>query len=151
MAEDILPVPGRSLDLTPSLRAGLKAITVLAFLSFFAASFLFCYLAYKLVWHFYIKPATTTISTSSRHRGDDDDDDDDQAKAPQNQERREQLAVMNRLQELARRQNDLNERLKELQTSLQEAKSEQERDEIKRRLKRLQEEQQQRHQDTDRG
>jgi hypothetical protein len=84
MAEDILPVPGRSLDLTPSLRAGLKAITVLAFLSFFAASFLFCYLAYKLVWHFYIKPATTTISTSSRHRGDDDDDDDDQAKAPQN-------------------------------------------------------------------
>ena len=42
-----------------------------------------------------------------------------QARAPQNEERREQLAVMNRLQQLARRQQDLNERLKELQTSLQ--------------------------------
>jgi chemotaxis protein histidine kinase CheA len=56
---------------------------------------------------------------------------------------------MNRLQELARRQEDLNERLKELQASLQEAKSEQEREEIKRRLKRLQEEQQQMLADVD--
>lgn len=72
-----------------------------------------------------------------------------QAKAPQSQERREQLAVTNRLQELARRQQDLNERMKELQTSLQEAKTEQEREEIKRRLKRLQEEQQQMLADVD--
>lgn len=72
-----------------------------------------------------------------------------QAKAPQNQERREQLAVTNRLQELARRQQDLNERMKELQTSLQESKTEQEREEIKRRLKRLQEEQQQMLADVD--
>lgn len=71
------------------------------------------------------------------------------AKSPQNQERKEQLAVMNRLQELARRQHDLNERLKELQTALQEAKTEQEREEIKRRLKRLQEEQQQMLADVD--
>ena len=71
------------------------------------------------------------------------------AKSPQNPERREQLAVMNRLQELARRQQDLNERLKELQTQLQEAKSEQEKEEIKRRLKRLQEEQQQMLSDVD--
>jgi hypothetical protein len=72
-----------------------------------------------------------------------------QAQAPQNAERKEQLQVMNRLQELARRQQDLNERLKELQASLQEAKSEQEREEIKRRLKRLQEEQQQMLADVD--
>ena len=72
-----------------------------------------------------------------------------QARAPQNQERREQLAVMNRLQELARRQQDLNERLKELQTALQEARSEEQREEIRRRLKRLQEEQQQMLADVD--
>ncbi len=72
-----------------------------------------------------------------------------QAQAPQNKERTEQLQVMNRLQELARRQQDLNDRLKELQASLQEAKSEQEREDIKRRLKRLQEEQQQMLADVD--
>src|SRR5688572_28236287 len=72
-----------------------------------------------------------------------------QAKAPQNKERREQLAVMNRLQELARRQQDLNERMKELQTALQEAKTEQQREEIKRRLKRLEEEQRQMLADAD--
>ena len=72
-----------------------------------------------------------------------------QAKAPQNKERREQLAVMNRLQELARRQQDLNERMKELQTALQEAQTEQQREEIKRRLKRLEEEQRQMLADAD--
>ena len=72
-----------------------------------------------------------------------------QAKAPQNQERREQLAVMNRLQELARRQNDINERMKELQTALQEAKTEQQKEDIKRRLKRLEEEQRQMLADAD--
>lgn len=72
-----------------------------------------------------------------------------QAKAPQNKERQEQLAVMNRLQELARRQNDINERLKELQTALQEAKTEQEKEDVKRRLKRLEEEQRQMLADAD--
>ena len=72
-----------------------------------------------------------------------------QAQAPQTAERKEQLQVMNRLQELARRQQDLNERMKELQASLQEAKTEQEREDIKRRLKRLQEEQQQMLADVD--
>jgi hypothetical protein len=52
-----LPVAGQSLALTPSLRAGLKAITVLAFISFFAATTLCLYLGYKLVWYMYIKPA----------------------------------------------------------------------------------------------
>ncbi len=72
-----------------------------------------------------------------------------QAQAPQNKERREQLAVMNRLQELARRQQDLNERLKELQTSLQEARTEREKEEIRKRLKRLEEEQRQMLADAD--
>lgn len=72
-----------------------------------------------------------------------------QARAPQNQERSEQLAVMNRLQQLARRQQDLNERLKELQTSLQEARNDQEREELKKRLKRLEEEQRQMLADAD--
>ncbi len=50
---------------------------------------------------------------------------------------------MNRLKELAQRQQDINERLKEMQTALQEAKTEKEKEEAKRQLKRLQEEQQQ--------
>jgi hypothetical protein len=72
-----------------------------------------------------------------------------QAQRPQNNQRREQLQVQNRLQELARRQQDLNDRLKEMQTALQEAKTEQEREEIRRRLKRLQEEEQQMLADVD--
>ncbi|MSU22827.1 MAG: hypothetical protein EXS32_03285 [Opitutus sp.] len=72
-----------------------------------------------------------------------------QAQAPKSTERQEQLQVMNRLQELARRQQDINERLKELQTSLQEAHTEQERADLRHRLKRLQEEQQQMLADAD--
>ncbi len=72
-----------------------------------------------------------------------------EARAPQTPERREQLQVMNRLQELARRQQDLNERLKELQSALQEARTEKEREEVRRRLKRLQEEEQQMLADVD--
>ncbi|MBN8249951.1 MAG: hypothetical protein J0L84_21225, partial [Verrucomicrobia bacterium] len=64
-----------------------------------------------------------------------------QAQAAQSTEQREQLQVLNRLQELARRQEDLNARLKELQTALQEAESEAEREEARRQLKRLEEEQ----------
>jgi len=63
------------------------------------------------------------------------------AQAPANTERREQLQVMNRLQELARRQQEVNERLKELQTALQEARTEKEREDVRRELKRLEEEQ----------
>jgi hypothetical protein len=72
-----------------------------------------------------------------------------QAQRPQPSERREDLQVMNRLQELARRQQDLNDRLKELQTALQEARTEREREEIRRRLKRLEEEEQQMIADVD--
>ena len=66
-----------------------------------------------------------------------------QARAPQSPERREQNQVLNRLQELSRRQQDVNERLKELQTALQAARTEQEKEEVKRQLKRLQDEQRQ--------
>jgi hypothetical protein len=72
-----------------------------------------------------------------------------QAKPMQNPEQREQLQVLNRLQELARRQQDLNERLKELQNALQAAKTEAEREEIRRRLKRLREEEQEMLADVD--
>jgi len=72
-----------------------------------------------------------------------------QARAPQTAQRQEQLQVMNRLQELARRQQDLNDRLKELQAALQEARSDQEKEDLKRRLKRLEEEQQQMLADAD--
>ena len=72
-----------------------------------------------------------------------------QASPQQNAEQREQLQVLSRLKELAQRQQDLNERLKELQTALQETKTEQEREEIRRRLKRLREEEQEMLADVD--
>jgi hypothetical protein len=66
-----------------------------------------------------------------------------EAGARQTEEQREQLALLNRLKELAQRQQDVNERLKELQTALQQAQTEEQKEEIRRQLKRLQEEQQQ--------
>ncbi|WP_221028970.1 hypothetical protein [Actomonas aquatica] len=56
-------------------------------------------------------------------------------------EDREQLNLLSRLRELSRRQQDLNDRLQELQTALAAATSEAEREEIRRELKRLEEEQ----------
>jgi len=72
-----------------------------------------------------------------------------QATPQQSAQQREQLQVSNRLKELAQRQQDLNERIKELQTALQEAKNEEEREEIRRRLKRLREEEQEMLSDID--
>ncbi len=72
-----------------------------------------------------------------------------QATPQQSAEQREQLQVLNRLKELARRQQDLNERLKELQTALQEARTEEEKEAARRQLKRLREEQQKMVQDID--
>ncbi len=66
-----------------------------------------------------------------------------QARAPQSPERREQNQVLSRLQELARRQQDVNDRLKEMQTALQAAQTEPEREEVRKQLKRLEEEQRQ--------
>ena len=66
-----------------------------------------------------------------------------EAEQPQNDQQKEQLAVLNRLKELAQRQADINERVKELQNAIEEAKTEKEREEAKRQLKRLREEEQQ--------
>ncbi|MEX2187193.1 MAG: DUF4175 family protein, partial [Pirellulales bacterium] len=58
-------------------------------------------------------------------------------------EQREDRQVLNRLRELSRRQEGLNERIKELQSSLEAAETPQEKEEIERQLKRLRDEQQQ--------
>lgn len=62
---------------------------------------------------------------------------------------RETRQVLNRLKELARRQHDLNERLKDLQSALQEAANEAKKEEIRQQLKRLQDEQRDVLRDTD--
>lgn len=72
-----------------------------------------------------------------------------QAAPPQDPQQREQLQAFNRLKELAQRQQDVNERLRELQAALQEARTEAEREELRARLKRLQEDQQQMLADVD--
>jgi Domain of unknown function (DUF4175) len=68
---------------------------------------------------------------------------------PKEQEQRETRQVLSRLKELAQRQADLNERLKELQAALEAAKDEPAKQEIERQLKRLREQQQQVLRDTD--
>ena len=72
-----------------------------------------------------------------------------QAAPQQNPQQREQLQILNRLKELAQRQQDVNQQLKELQASLQAAQSEEEREELRRRLKRLREQEQQMLSDVD--
>jgi hypothetical protein len=72
------------------------------------------------------------------------------ASAPQEtQAQRESREILNRLKDLARRQDDLNERLRELQSALQQADSQQRREELERELKRLRDQQQQILRDTD--
>lgn len=65
-----------------------------------------------------------------------------EADPAQTEQQREQLAILNQLKELARRQQDINERLKELQNALQTAKTEPEKEEVRKQLKRLREEEQ---------
>jgi len=54
---------------------------------------------------------------------------------------REDLQVLNRLRDLARRQNEMSNKLKEVQAALQQAETQQQKQEIQRELKRLREEQ----------
>ena len=63
------------------------------------------------------------------------------AQSQQQSAQREDLQVLNRLRELARRQNEMSEKLKEAEAALRQAQTEQEREEIRRQLKRLREEQ----------
>lgn len=71
------------------------------------------------------------------------------AQPPDHPERREQLQILNRLRELARRQQDLNDRLRELQAALEAARTPEERERLRRELRRLQEQQQQNLADLD--
>ena len=59
--------------------------------------------------------------------------------------------MLNRLRELAQRQSDLNDRLKEVQSALEAAKDPQARAELERQLKRLRDQEQQILRDTDLG
>jgi hypothetical protein len=66
-----------------------------------------------------------------------------QAEAAPTEQQREQTQVADRLKQLAQRQQDLNDRLRELQTALQAAHTDQEREDIQNQLKRLDDEQRQ--------
>jgi hypothetical protein len=72
-----------------------------------------------------------------------------QATATPTPQQREQAQTVDRLKQLARRQQDLNDRLRDLQTALQEARTEPEREEIQRQLKRLHDEERQLLSDVD--
>lgn len=72
-----------------------------------------------------------------------------EAKEEQSAQQQENLQVLNRLKELARRQEALAEKMKDLQQKMAEADSEEEREELAQQLKRLQEEQEQLLRDLD--
>jgi hypothetical protein len=72
-----------------------------------------------------------------------------QATAAPTGQQREQLEAADRLKQLSQRQQDLNDRLRELQTALQQARSEKEQVEIKRELKHLADEERQMLSDVD--
>jgi len=65
------------------------------------------------------------------------------------QQQREELAMLDRLKELAKRQEGVNEQLKELEAALRTAKTEAEKEELERQLKRLRDDQQQLLHDAD--
>ncbi|WP_397568399.1 hypothetical protein [Schlesneria sp. T3-172] len=71
------------------------------------------------------------------------------AKQQESNVNREALAILDRLKEMARRQEELNQQLKDLDAQARQAKTDADREEIERRLKRLREEQQQILHDTD--
>jgi hypothetical protein len=72
-----------------------------------------------------------------------------EAKSPQEAARREQLQALNRLRELARRQADVNEKLRELDPKLRQPETETAEAEAKRQLKKLREEQEKLLRDVD--
>ena len=72
-----------------------------------------------------------------------------QAQTEQEQQQREVRQVLNRLRELAKRQEDLNKQLAELQSALEQAETEKEKEEIERQLKRLRDQQQDLLRETD--
>lgn len=71
------------------------------------------------------------------------------AQSQQQTERQEDLQALNRLRDLARRQNEMTDRLREAEAALRQARSEQERQEALRQLKRLRDEQMEALRDVD--
>ncbi len=63
------------------------------------------------------------------------------AQSQQQTAQREDLQVLNRLRDLARRQNEMSDRLRDAQAELQQARTDEEREEIERELKRLRQQQ----------
>ncbi|HEX42595.1 MAG TPA: hypothetical protein ENN81_11155 [Phycisphaerales bacterium] len=72
-----------------------------------------------------------------------------QAQPRQEAEQRQDLQMQNRLRELARRQNDMSERLRELEAELRQTQTEQQRQEAQRQLERLRQQQLQSLEDVD--
>ncbi|MDA7867064.1 hypothetical protein N9B57_03920, partial [Verrucomicrobia bacterium] len=72
-----------------------------------------------------------------------------EAAGQESEQQNEQLQILNRLKELARRQQDLNERLQELQTALNEADTQEEKENIEQQLKRLRDQQREMVEDMD--
>ncbi|TWT76390.1 hypothetical protein CA13_68840 [Planctomycetes bacterium CA13] len=72
-----------------------------------------------------------------------------QTNDPQQQQERENRQILSRLRELARRQEDLNKQIAQLQSSLEAAKTPEEKAEVERQLKRLREQQQELLRETD--
>ncbi|KAL7938346.1 putative G-protein coupled receptor protein [Trichoderma chlorosporum] len=75
MSSADLPIAGQSLGpLTPSLRSGLLAITVLACISFFAAASLFVYLTYKIIaWQLFVRRENEKRFRQNHHEEDEHD------------------------------------------------------------------------------
>jgi hypothetical protein len=71
------------------------------------------------------------------------------AQSRQQDSRREDLQVLNRLRDLARRQSEMSDKLREAEAALRQARDEQQRQEMLRELKRLRDEQLQALRDTD--
>ncbi len=76
-------------------------------------------------------------------------EDQKQAQQQPGQQQQENLAMLDRLKELAKRQQGVNEQLKELEAALRTAKTEAEQEELERQLKRLRDDQQQLLHDAD--
>ncbi len=76
-------------------------------------------------------------------------EDQKQAQQQPGQQQQENLAMLDRLKELAKRQEGVNEQLKELEAALRTAKTEAEKEELERQLKRLRDDQQQLLHDAD--
>ena len=72
-----------------------------------------------------------------------------QATAAPTKQQQSQSQTLDRLKQMARRQQDLNDRLRDLQSALQEARTDEQREEIQRQLKRLRDEEHQMLADVD--